>query len=174
MSVRNLKQFLAEKSKDELIKLLAELYTKHKNVKEYLEHLAAPDPAGTLQKYKDRVQKAFIPSSTFKFKLSDARKAIADFRKLDPSPEDLAEILLYHVEMCVEFTNDYGDIDEQFYTSTENQFENAMKIMHKHNLLDKFQARCEAVCTDTEGIGWGFPDALSDLYLDYFGVVPKK
>ena len=65
---------------------------------------------------KEAVLECFFPKRGFKLRLKDARKVISDFKKLEPDPESLADVMLYYVECGVRFTNDFGDIDEPFYT----------------------------------------------------------
>ena len=59
--------------------------------------------------------------------MSVAKKAISDFKKLSDSPLNNADIMLHYVENGVQFTDAYGDIDERFYTSMENMFDDAVK-----------------------------------------------
>jgi hypothetical protein len=70
--------------------------------------------------------------------------------------------------MGVEFTNSYGDIDENFYISMESMYEQVNRLIVKEDLVDEFYDRCYDVVTKTSGIGWGFHDQLTatfDVYL---------
>ena len=80
----------------------------------------------------------------------------------------MADLLLHFVENGVEFANEYGDIDESFYTSVEKTYSNALDLIDKNGLLDKFEKRAYKIVADTEGIGWGFHDYLGDLYYQYY------
>ncbi len=168
MALRELKKHLENLPKDELIKIIGELYNLNKQNKEFCENKFNPDSEGKLQLYKQKVKEAFFPKRGYQLKLSDARKAISDFKKLSPSAEQLCDILLYYTEMGVDFTNEYGDIDENFYTSLENNYEKALELMSKNKLLAVFQERCEAVVSNTIDMGWGFHDTLSDIYSENF------
>jgi hypothetical protein len=72
------------------------------------------------------------------------------------------------VEQGVDYTNEYGDIDERFYSSIESSFESAMELIKKERLYQEFQARCLKIVEKTDGIGWGFHDCLGDLYYSTF------
>jgi len=168
MAIKDLKTYLSKLSKEKLIEHIVEIYSKNKPVKEYFENLLNPDPLGNLQLYKSKVYEAFFPKRGYTLKLANARKAITDFKKLNPQPEHLADIMLYYTEIGVQFTNEFGDIDEQFYTSMENQFDNSLKFMRKNNLLAQFKERCQEILRDTKHIGWGFYDTLGDIYHEYF------
>lgn len=168
MGLREVKSILQRKSKDELIKHLSELYKKYKPVKEYLDFYTNPDEAMILDEYKDKVSEGFFPKRGYRLKLSVSRKAINEFKKLGTSEESLADLLLHFVENGVEFTNAYGDIGENFYTSIENTLEKALELMKKNDLLDKFKVRAKKLVKDTDGIGYGFHDYVSSLYYEYY------
>ncbi len=164
MGLREVKSELNKLDKKELIKHISELYKKYKPVKEYFDFYINPDEKKLLEQYKEKVKEGFFPKRGFQLKLSISRKAINDFKKLGTSAESLADLLLYFVENGVEFTNKYGDIDENFYTSVESTYSNALEIIDKNGLLDNFKKRAYKIVTDTDEIGWGFQDYLEDLY----------
>jgi hypothetical protein len=114
------------------------------------------------------VFEAFYPKRGYNYKLKDGKQAISDFKKLGPSADLLADLMLFYVETGVKFTNDFGDIDEGFYSSMETTYVAALTIMKKENLLDKFAERAVKVVTDTSGIGWGFHDYLGDVHSDFY------
>ena len=121
------------------------------------------------EKYKKIVENEFFPTRGFgKVRLSTARKAISDFKKISTSNTDISDIMLFYVENGVEFTNEYGDIDEAFYMSIESMYQTALKFICKANLLDDFYERCQAIVNNTANIGWGFHDGLSDTFYTYF------
>lgn len=83
-------------------------------------------------------------------RLSISRKAINDFKKLGPSKENIADLLLYYVEGGVELTNEFGDIDENFYTSIENAYETSLELMNKEEILSKFKYRAFEIVEETK------------------------
>lgn len=168
MGLREVKTELNNLDKETLIKHISELYKKFKPVKEYFDFYINPDELEILAQYKNGVYEGFFPSRGYRLKLAISRKAITDFKKLGTSKESLADLLLYFVECGMEFTNEYGDIDEPFYNSVENTYEKALEIMHKNGLLEKFKSRALKVVTDTEDIGWGFHDSLGDVYYEKY------
>ena len=168
MGLREVKLELNRLDKGELIKHISELYKKYKPVKEYFDFYINPDEKKLLEEYKEKVTEGFFPKRGYQLKLSISRKAINDFKKLGVSAESLADLLLHFVENGVEFTNEYGDIDENFYTSIENTYANALELIAKNGLLDKFEERAYKIVTDTDDIGWGFHDYLGDLYYQHY------
>jgi hypothetical protein len=106
----------------------------------------------------------FDPSLRF----SVAKKAISDFRSLNPSPELLGDLMLTLPEMACKFTYEYGDMWEQYYTSATTNFELALKFLQKYNLLVQFQLRCKDCVKYAEPCGYGFADEISDLFSEYY------
>ena len=100
-------------------------------------------------------------------RLSVARKAISDYKKISCSHYNLADLMLSYVEAGVICTDTFGDIDEPFYCSMESMYERALKYMSKHNLFYDFKDRLRRVVTDTYNMGWGFHDQLSYLFEKY-------
>ncbi len=80
--------------------------------------------------------------------------------------------MLFYVETGAKFTNDFGDIDEGFYSSMETTFVAALTLMKKESLLGKFADRAGKVVSDTSDIGWDFHNYLGDdfahFYADYW------
>ncbi|MEM6737343.1 MAG: DUF6155 family protein [Bacteroidota bacterium] len=105
-----------------MLKHISELYKKFKSVKEYFDFYVDPDEKKLIEQYKEKVTEGFFPKRGYQLKLSISRKAIKAFKKLGTSAESLADLLLHFVENGVQFTNEYRDIDENFYTSIENTY----------------------------------------------------
>jgi len=171
LTMTQLKTHLQLKTKEELIKEIAALCNTFGYVKDfYGAKILAGSSKEILDKYKKIIKNEFFPSRGLEqVRLSVARKAINDFRKVSISVFDTADIMIYYVEIGVLFTNEYGDIDEPFYCSMESMYKSALKFIIKENLKLEFEKRCKKIVDDTDGIGWGFHDALSDMYYEYFG-----
>ena len=168
MGLTDIKKELKKLDKDKLIGLIADLYKKNKSVQEFLDFYVNPNERELFEKYRDKVFVAFYPKRGYKLKLKDGKKAISDFKKLGPSTDLLADLMLFYVETGVQFTNDFGDIDEGFYSSMATTYVAALTLMRKENLLDKYADRASKVVSDTSGIGWGFHDYLCDVHSDFY------
>ena len=168
MGLSDIKKELKQFDKNRLIELIAELYKKNKSVKEYFDFFINPNEKELFQKYRDKVFEAFYPKRGYELKLKDGKHAISEFKKLEPSLELIADPMLFYVECGVKFTNDFGDIDEAFYSSLAKMYLQALTLMHKENLLDKFQTRALKIVDDTKDIGWGFHDYLIQIHYDFY------
>ena len=74
-----------------------------------------------LEKYRRKIVEQFFPAhGEGKLNLGEARKAIRDYRKATGNLPGTAELLMTYVENGAEFSHEYGDIDERFYSSVES------------------------------------------------------
>jgi hypothetical protein len=82
--------------------------------------------------------------------------------------------LCFFLEQGVAFTNSFGDIDASFYNSMVSMYEKDTGACAREE--DYYRAladRLLEVVTDTEDIGWGFPDALL-IYTMIWNIVKKR
>jgi hypothetical protein len=169
-SLRDLKRYLNNSSKEQLVNDISELFKRFNSVKDYYQIQLSPQEDTQISaKYKKIIENEFFPARGIgKAKLSVARKAVTEYKKISKTPASVADMMLFYVEQGVKFTNSYGDIDEPFYNSMESMYENAMECIAKFELQDVFKARCRKIVEDTSGIGWGFHDALGEIYSEAF------
>ncbi|MGB0847401.1 MAG: DUF6155 family protein [Thiolinea sp.] len=167
-TLTQLKKHLTEKTQQQLIIEIAELYKTFPQVKEYYQaqHTNIDDIA---KKYKDIIIKEFggTARSFPKARFSVARKAVNDFKKLTNEPAPVADVMLTYVESTSGFCSEYHPDGENYYVSPENMFIDTLRFMHKHQLLDKFEERAKSIARNaTEG--WGHRDSLRDSYNDFY------
>jgi len=171
MSKSALKKHLQSLTKEQILDTVIELYDNVKQAKQYFEYYLNPNEKEMFEKYKTIIINEFYPKGKTtqpKTRFSVAKKAIADFRALNPSPELLGELMVTFAEIACRFTNDYGDMWEQFYTSTATNYELALKYLEKNNLLDNFKLRCEDCLKYASRCGYGFPYEIRDIYYTYY------
>lgn len=171
MSKIALKKHLQSLTNEQMIETVLEMYDNMKPVKEYFEFFLNPNEKEMFEKYKTVIVNEFYPKGKYtepKTRFSVAKKAIADFRALKPSPELLGSLMLTLPEMACMFTRDYGDMWEQYYDSAYNNFKFALIYLQKNNLLDNFKSRCEACVEYSSPCGYGFADDISELFYQYY------
>jgi hypothetical protein len=165
-----LHKHLKELSEAEKTKLILDLFSKYEVVKKHFQMELATDTTEIVQAYKDKIRKHYFPARGFgDHRSGPVRKLVSEFRKISVFDYDLIDLIFYRVEQAIEFTNAYGDIDPAFYESAEGAYDDALKLIEKNGLHDKFRDRCRQIVLDTENMGWGFYDQLYDLYTNTFG-----
>lgn len=168
MSKAQLKKQLNSLEKSQIIEMVIELYDARKEAKEYLEFYLNPDEDKKLEEFKKIIQKEFYPSrGEPKTRFSVCRKAVTDFMNMKPAPEKVADLMLFYSEQACQFSYDYGDMWEAFYTATENHFERAMKFLSENGLMEANKLRVKHILKSTEVCGWGFPDSMYGIYEEY-------
>ena len=168
MGILEIKRELRKLDKEKLIEIVADLYKKNKSAKEFFDFYVNPNERNLFEKYQDKVFESFYPKRGFGYKLKEGKKAITDFRKLTTSSDSVADLMLFYVETGVNFTIDFGDIDENFYLSLERTFVQALTLARKENCLDKYDDRASKVVRDTKNIGWGFHEYLTEVYYEFY------
>lgn len=130
MGKLRLKKHLAALPKEDVIRLVLDLYDANKEAKVYLETYLTPDYSVALEKYKKIIRNEFFPARGFSDKPSFAtcRKAISDFKKLKADAVSLGDLMLYCIELGCKYTMTFGDMWEQYYTTLEN-------CLNKHRAL---------------------------------------
>ena len=146
--------------------MVLDLYSARKEAKEYLEFYAEPDEKGKLEEYKAIIQEEFYPKRRREpqTRFSVCRKAVADFKKLKPSADALAELMVSYMEWATKFIYDYGDMWEQYYDSVVGNFDKTVKSIAGSGLWEKYDARLQQCVKWSEVNGYGFADIIADIY----------
>jgi hypothetical protein len=161
------KQHLADWSQPALLDLVKDLYEVSPANRAFINARCQPegDDGETLEAYRNKIVEQFFPKrGEGKLKMGEARKAIREYRKATGNVAGVAELLMTYVENGVRFTCEYGDIDERFYNSVEsvlNEFADLLREKSRE-LYPEFRERLANVEKLTDGIGWGFHDAVAD------------
>ncbi len=169
LTVAGLKKKLRNSSQQELVQLLAECFASSRQAQQFLTVKLLGEPAieALFKIYGKKVRDEFFPARGFgKLRLGEAEKAIKEFEQITSSKKYTLELMLLYVEMGVDFTNTYGDIDARFYENIENMYVNVINMVNEddgYELFEEYEERIAKVVEDADGIGWGFYDTLQNL-----------
>ena len=160
------RQNLATWDKPALLALVKDLYDAASENRDFIHaRCQAGDSVGAvLETYRSKIVEQFFPKrGEAKLKLGEARKAIRDYRKAAGNIPGTAELLMTYVENGVKFTNEYGDIDERFYSSVESALDELATLLRgpSRELYPQFRERLAKIEQETDGIGWGFHDFIA-------------
>ncbi len=164
------RQHLATWDKPALLALVKDLYDAAAGNRDFIQARCQTSDGGgeVLEKYRQKIIRQFFSKSAIglgPLKLGEARKAIRDYRKATKNIPGTAELLMTYVENGAEFTNQYGDIDERFYSSVESALKELSALLRGagRELYPQFSERLAKVEQMTDGIGWGFHDFVADV-----------
>ncbi len=169
MSIANVRKELQKHDKDGLIELLEFMYKKDKSVKEYLEFYINPNEEQLLEKFRDKINVAFFGRRSGKIKYSVAKKAIAEFKKYDPSKELIADLMLYYVETGIEFDRIYDGISQPFYNNGPIMFQQALILMKNQENLELYADRAKNITDKSRTLGSEFHNYILDIYRGMYG-----
>ena len=163
-----LRRQLATWEKPTLLVLVKDLYEAAAENRDFIQARCQTGESGgeALEKYRHKIVEQFYPArGEAKLKLWEARKAIMDYRKATGSLHRTLELLMTYVETGAEFTNEYGDIDERFYSSIESALDELAALLYgdAREMYPRFSERLARVEQLSDGIGWGFHDYIGDV-----------
>ncbi|MEJ8547103.1 plasmid pRiA4b ORF-3 family protein [Brevibacillus borstelensis] len=170
LTTAKLKKHLLSLSQPDLIQLLVDTFKTSKLVEQFLTVKLIGEEAieALFPVYEKKVKDEFFPDRGFgKLRLVDAKKTIDEFEKITQNRKHTLELKLVYVEMGVEFTNAYGDIDARFYESILKMFASVIEMVNEedgYDLFEEFEERISAVVEKTEGIGWGFHENMQYIH----------
>lgn len=170
VKVSDLKKQLKDYDQKDLIQLISELYKNSKEVQSYMDVVLRGNDAvdELFTQTEKKIKDEFFPDRGYgKLRLSQAKKAISEFKKMTGNEFKTMELMLYYVEQGVDFINSFGDIDEKLYNSMISVYEKVTSACaREEDYYRAFADRLTQIVTATEGIGWGFHDDLAYLYFD--------
>jgi hypothetical protein len=165
-----LRKQLKSKTREELSELLVSCFGVNKEVERYLAIAILGEEAiePIYLEYRNKIQNVFFPSRRQEhFSLHPAKLAIRDFELIVGSGKYSTSLKLFFVEMGVEFTRTYGDIDARFYHELGEMYADVIKLINNDNTSEwweELEERISAVVQNTDGLGWGFHDDLQYSY----------
>jgi hypothetical protein len=159
---------LATWEKPALLALVKDLYETAGVNRDFVHARCQAGECGgeALEKYRGKIVEQFFPArGEGKLKLGEARKAIRDYRRATGNILGTAELLMTYVENGTRFTDEFGDIDEQFYSSVESALEELAALLcgEAREMYPQFADRLARVEQMADGIGWGFGDYVADV-----------
>lgn len=167
MGLAETKKELTKLTKGELIELISELYKKEKTAKEFFDFSVDPNEKALFEKYREKMYAAFNPKKG-RHSLMAAKQVINDFKKLKPSKEYLADLMLFYVETGIALANELDDLNESFYLSIEKAYVAALTFMQNANILREFETRAKQLIADSEEIYWDMQYFLEQTYEEFY------
>jgi len=167
---KDIKAKLLSKPESEIIKLVGDLYALSEENKTFI-HSRYNVGGEPLKSYKEIISEALYPDFNWDqpISLSTGRKAISDYYKATNDKVGQIELMMHYLETGNQFTLDFGDIDEKFYSSLESMFDRILTSLEKqpNRMQLQYLNRLSRVVESAKDIGWGYGDYLSETFEDY-------
>ena len=158
--------------KNELIALIVKLYKNDKMCRNMLDKEFGGEEvqAALLANAKKQLYDIFFSKASLS--LRNAKAVLSGFKKTVQNKEDYFDLELYYVELGTAYTNEYGDINEAFYSSLISVFadfcEN-VKRSGRSDFLYSVRKRLDRLSEEAQGIGWGYEYEIGRLYSELIG-----
>ena len=167
----DIKKAIAGYDRQAMIGLISDLYASSAQNKTFL-HARFSTGSDALKPYLKIIEDALYPD-VYKNKpvqIAKAKKAISDYTKAAGELAGILELMLSFVETGTEFTLNFGDIDEGFYLALERMYYKALNLVRTMDkaTIDEYYDRFEDLVTSTSSIGWGYHDALEEMFRKAF------
>ena len=169
-SWRNVKQVISQWSDQQLLGLVQDLYRLDVANANFLHARLLPDAGDDhlLDPYRKRIREAICPDDPWveDVRLSDARRAISDYKKAKGDARNMLTLMLYYVQCGNDFTLEFGDINEAFYDSLcsmVDQIKKRLLAEQSPDLAAEFLPLLEQEFRRIDGqMGWGYPDEVRE------------
>ena len=170
----DVKAKLADFDRAALLGLIQSLYAAHKENQTFL-HARLGLAEDVLEAYKKTIDRWLWPDvmRNQDTSVSQAKRAIADYKKAVGDPEGLAELMVFYCEQAAGFCSDIASDDEAYFNALVRMFEQALKVADALSAerRDNFLTRLDSVRVISRNIGYGVEDDM-DFLMSKFA--PKR
>ncbi len=160
------KQRLADFDRTALLGLIQSLYNAHKDNQTFL-HSRFGLGEDVLEPYKKIIDRWLWPD-VFRNQdtsVSQAKRAISDYKKAVGDPEGLAELMVFYCEQASGFCSDIASDDEGYFNALVRMFEQALKFANALSVerRDHLVVRLDRVRAISHEFGYGVGDDMDFL-----------
>ncbi|QGU96290.1 hypothetical protein GOM49_15365 [Clostridium bovifaecis] len=165
-----LKEYIDSLDENALKHQVIEMYSLFPKVKEYYDLKINPKfEEKLLEEYKVLIKgEFFYYKGKVKVKYSRVSDIIREFNEKATTPDKTVELMLYYVELGVEFTNLYGVMEEEFYINVEATFNKALNHIYKHELKAVFKNKIKKTIDNILVIDGDFKNNMSNILASYY------
>src|SRR5271169_1481093 len=166
----DVKAKLAAFDRTALLDLIHHLYAAHQDNQAFL-HARFGLGQDVLEPYKKTIDRWLWPDAfrNQDTSVSEAKRAISDYRKAVGDPEGLAELMVYYCEQAAGYCRDIGYQDEGYFDALVRMFEQALQSANTlpANGGDGLIARLDRVREISHAFGYGVGDDMDYLLAKY-------
>jgi hypothetical protein len=166
----DVKAKLADFDRAALLGLIQSLYSAHKDNQTFL-HSRFGLGEDVLEPYKKIIDRWLWPDVLRRqdTSVSQAKRAISDYKKAVGDPEGLAELMVFYCERAAGFCSDVCNDDEGYFNALVRMFEQALQFAHALSVdrREDLVARLDRVRVIGHEFGYGVGDDMDLLLSNY-------
>lgn len=163
-----IKRELRKFEKEKLVSMIMDCYKMSGEVRDYINDVLNPAEAieNLYNKAKSQILHEFFPKhGSNKFKITHAKKAITEFRKLTHDDERTLDLMIFYVEMGVGYAHFNRNPGEYFIESLVSMYGKAVhELMGQVDLHKPYYERLQIIIDDASHIGEEFQEKLRHLF----------
>jgi hypothetical protein len=169
MGVRDLRKELTEMHKEVLEGHIIQLYQRYPSVKKYFDFYLNSDEGALLNRYKEQVHQCYFPAKGKRVKYAKARKVIGEFKKIAVSPEVLAELDLFAVQVALIRAREERSGSVSYYDRVTKNFRAVLEYLEKQALLPQYKETVLELVDRSEGLPWQCKTQLQQVASYFYG-----
>jgi hypothetical protein len=126
IKLTDLKKNLKQYNQTELVNLVVEIFKLNNDVQHYLSSKFLGEEATEVlfHEAQKNIKNEFYPDRGHgKLRLAEAKNVIAAFKKTTNDEKRTVDLMLFFVELGVEYTGEYGYISDSFYSNILKMFD---------------------------------------------------
>jgi hypothetical protein len=166
----DVKAKLSDFDRAALLGLIQSLYTAHKDNQAFL-HARFGLGEDVLEPYKKTIDRWLWPDllRNQDTSVSQAKRAISDYKKAVGDPEGLAELMVFYCERAAGFCSDVCSDDEGYFDALVRMFEQALKFANALSVDRRgdLVTRLDRVRAASHEFGYGVGDDMDFLLSKY-------
>jgi hypothetical protein len=166
----DVKAKLAHFDRGGLLDLIQSLYSAHKDNQIFL-HSRFGLGGDVLEPYKKTIDRWLWPDvlRNQDTSVSQAKRAISDYKKAVGDPEGVAELMVFYCEQAAGFCSDICNDDEGYFDALVRMFEQALKFASTQSSDRRADlvSRLDRVRTISHDFGYGVGDDMDFLLSKY-------
>jgi hypothetical protein len=168
------KKRLNSLEKAELIALVKDMMELSADNNLFVRSVLAGSKGIDVEKYKKKISRAlsYNKRGTKDWDLKEAGRILRYLKKATDDAMILADVYVHTVLQGHRITDELGDIDEKYYHSMEDFYEDAVKLVivaeKQGHDISRLKESLHQVMLKAKKVGWGYGDELSCLWSEYF------
>ncbi|QZE13496.1 hypothetical protein K4L44_13060 [Halosquirtibacter laminarini] len=169
MSKRELKKHLDTLNEDQLKEMIVDLHDRFKDVKDFYKFFFNPDEDKLLEDAKTAINKEFYPARSRRPKMRPTvfKKNYKLLSTLGVSPEKLIELMLYYIDVAIQFPRSRNIRKANFHQSIYKTYEDCISYVFKEGFESIYMNKLEEIVDQTWKKDWPNKsnfDKVLDLY----------
>lgn len=121
-----------------------------------------------LEEYKSLIKSEFYSyRGKIRVSYSEISDIIRKFKEKVTMADKIAELMLFYVDLGIELTNEYGEMEEEFYINVEATFNKAISHINKHGLKEIFNNRLRDIISKILLFDEDFKNNMSNILNSY-------